>query len=78
MSDLSLLPDDPVTALGLPPRALNALHGAGIRLLKDAADWSARDLLSLPQMGPATLAAIRLALSVAGLELRPSPRRRRL
>lgn len=78
MRDLAILPDHPITALGLPPRALNALHGAGIRLLKDAADWSARDLLSLPQMGPATLAALREALRTAGLEMRPSARRRRL
>lgn len=68
----------PLAALDLPQRAFNALRAAGLVTLRDAADWSARDLQSLPQVGPAALALLREALNAAHLDLRPSLRRRRL
>lgn len=43
----------------LPKRALNALLLGGIRTLKEAAEWSDRDLLSLPHFGPASVASLR-------------------
>lgn len=44
---------------GLSKRALNALMRGGIHTLEDAAEWSDRDLLSLPHFGPASVAALR-------------------
>lgn len=43
---------------GLSKRALNALMRGGIRSLEDAAEWSDRDLLSLPHFGPTSLAVL--------------------
>ncbi len=43
----------------LPKRALNALLRNGIRTLEEAAEWSDRDLLSLPHFGPASVASLR-------------------
>ena len=68
----------PLTALGLPQRALNAMRAAGLVTLRDASDWSARDLKSLPQVGPAALTMLQEALLTAQLDLQPSVRRRRL
>ena len=68
----------PLAALGLPQRALNAMRAAGLCTLRDTADWSARDLKSLPQVGPAALALLQEALHAAHLDLQPSARRRRL
>lgn len=45
--------------LSLPKRAYNALVRAGIRTLQDAAEWSDRDLLSLPHFGPTSVARLR-------------------
>lgn len=42
----------------LPKRALNALLRNGIRTLEEAAEWSDRDLLSLPHFGPASVASL--------------------
>jgi DNA-directed RNA polymerase alpha subunit len=68
----------PLAALGLPQRSLNAMRAAGIATLADAADWSLRDLKTLPQVGPAALDMLQEALRAAHLDLRPSTRRRRL
>jgi DNA-directed RNA polymerase alpha subunit len=68
----------PLALLGLPGRALNALHAAGLSTLRDAADWSLRDLKTLPQVGPAALTALQDALHDARLDLQPSARRKRL
>jgi hypothetical protein len=43
----------------LPKRARNALLRGGIATLQDAAEWSDRDLLSLPHMGKAYVASLR-------------------
>lgn len=43
----------------LPKRAQNALWRNGIRTLAEAAEWSDRDLLSLPHFGRASVAALR-------------------
>ena len=68
----------PLITLGLPMRALNAMHSAGIQTLRDVAEWSLRDLTSLPQVGPAAVALLQEALRSAQLDLQPSARRRRL
>lgn len=44
---------------GLSKRALNALMRGGIQTLEEAAEWSDRDLLSLPHFGPTSVAALR-------------------
>ncbi len=52
----------PIAALSendLPKRARNALLRGGIATLQDAAEWSDRDLLSLPHMGKAYVASLR-------------------
>ena len=67
----------PLTALGLPMRALNAMHAAGILTLRDAANWSLRELQSLPQFGPASIRTLGDALARAGLSLQPNGRRRK-
>jgi len=43
----------------LPKRAKNALLRGGIATLQDAAEWTDRDLLSLPHMGRAYVASLR-------------------
>lgn len=46
--------DRPIATLSehdLPKRARNALLRSGIATLQDAAEWSDRDLLSLPNIG---------------------------
>jgi DNA-directed RNA polymerase alpha subunit len=43
----------------LSKRALNALIRGGIQTLEEAAEWSDRDLLSLPNFGPASVACLR-------------------
>lgn len=52
-----------IAELGLPKRAVNALEHAGIRTVAQAAEWSDRDLLALPQFGQAALAIIRAAIA---------------
>lgn len=49
----------PIEALPLPRRAINALRQGGIRTLEETRDWSDVSLLSLPQFGPAFLSALR-------------------
>lgn len=51
----------PIAQLPLPRRAINALQRGGISTLEEAAEWSDHALLSLPQFGPAYLAALRQA-----------------
>lgn len=51
---------------GLSKRALNALTRGGIRTLEDAAEWSDRDLLSLPHFGPTSVAALRRLIGQRG------------
>lgn len=59
----------PITNLALPRRAINALVRGGIASLDEAAAWSDRALLSLPQFGPAFLARIRsLSADIGGQE----------
>jgi DNA-directed RNA polymerase alpha subunit len=55
------VPADQIPSLqtsGLSKRALNALMRGGIQTLEDAAQWSDRDLLSLPHFGPTSLASL--------------------
>jgi DNA-directed RNA polymerase alpha subunit len=47
----------------LPKRARNALLRGGIATLKDAAEWSGRDLLSLPHIGRAYVASLRALMA---------------
>jgi DNA-directed RNA polymerase alpha subunit len=47
----------------LPKRARNALLRGGIATLKDAAEWSDRDLLSLPHIGRAYVASLRALMA---------------
>lgn len=49
----------PLAGFNLPKRALNALMRGGISTLEEAAEWSDRDLLSLPHIGPASVACLR-------------------
>jgi DNA-directed RNA polymerase alpha subunit len=49
----------PLTELRLPKRALNALLRGGISTVEEAAEWSDRDLLSLPHFGRASVASLR-------------------
>jgi hypothetical protein len=54
--------NQPIAALpehALPKRAKNALLRGGVATLEDAAEWSDRDLLSLPHMGKAYVASLR-------------------
>jgi hypothetical protein len=54
--------DQPIAALpehALPKRAKNALLRGGIATLEDAAEWTDRDLLSLPHIGRAYVASLR-------------------
>ncbi len=48
-----------ISELALPARARNALLRAGIVTLEEAIEWSDRDLLSLPNFGPASVASLR-------------------
>lgn len=52
-------PGEAIQNTGLSKRALNALMRGGIRTLEDAAEWSDRDLLSLPNFGPTSVASLR-------------------
>jgi DNA-directed RNA polymerase alpha subunit len=61
----------PIAALDLPPRTRHALQRGGIQTLEDAAQWSERDLLSLPQFGRAGNAALRALLAKLGREMNP-------
>ena len=47
----------------MPKRAFNALKRGGIETLEDAAQWSDRDLLSLPNFGPASVARLRTLIA---------------
>lgn len=49
----------PLQNTGLSKRALNALMRGGINTLEDAAEWTDRDLLSLPNFGPASVVSLR-------------------
>lgn len=53
----------PLASLNLPKRALNALMRNGISTLEEAAEWSDRDLLSLPHFGRASVASLRNLLA---------------
>jgi hypothetical protein len=55
------LSGQPLTALALPKRAVNALERGGIRTLEEAAEWSDDALLSLPHIGRTFVAALRAA-----------------
>ncbi len=72
------VPRPALMEIGLPQRACNALRLAGLSTLDEVAEWSLRDLRSLPQMGPASIAVLEDALHARGLDLRQSLRRRRL
>ncbi len=50
---------DSLTEQILPKRAINALLRGGISTLGEAAEWSDRDLLSLPHIGRASVASLR-------------------
>jgi len=65
--------NSPVPCLGLPVRAINALEGAGLARVADVVQWTARDLRSLPQFGPAALNSVEEILSRFGLSLHRSP-----
>ena len=56
------LPDKPLSELGLPTRARNALQNGGIRSLSDILEWSVHELRSLPNCGDTTITAIRRIL----------------
>lgn len=60
----------PVAHLNLPKRALNALVRGGVRTLAEAAEWTDRDLLSLPNFGPASVASLRALLADTGAPAR--------
>ncbi len=62
-------PGSSLSGLNLPKRALNALVRGGISTLEEIAEWSDRDLLSLPHIGPASVASLR-ALAGAGMDRR--------
>jgi DNA-directed RNA polymerase alpha subunit len=51
----------PIAQLPLPRRAINALRHGGIQTVEETEDWPDHALLSLPQFGPAFLAALRSA-----------------
>ena len=48
----------PISELGLPTRACNALRSWGIDCLGDLLQWSERELRTLPNCGPITIQAI--------------------
>ena len=55
---------------GLAGPALRALARAGIRSVADLTRWTERDVAQLHGMGPKALAALREALSAAGMTFR--------
>ena len=56
------------TTIGRP--ALRALHGAGLRTLKDVAELTERELLDLHGVGPRAITMLRVALGEQGLRFR--------
>ena len=67
----------PISAIEMPQRAINAMQAAGIETVADAAQWSLRDLQSLPQVGSAALRVLEVSLGKAGLTFQPQSNRRR-
>jgi len=59
----------PISSLGFAPRTTNALTRAGIHSVSDVLSWTARDLRTIPQFGPASMAALEAALLSMGLSL---------
>jgi len=53
----------PLTEVPLPKRAVNALLRGGVRTLEEAGEWTDRNLLSLPNFGPASVASLRALLA---------------
>lgn len=61
-TDARQLDDLPLSELGLPTRARNALQNGGIKSLRDILEWPVRELRALPNCGDTTIAAIRRIL----------------
>ena len=64
MSHSGLSSGRSLVTIDLPMRARNALLRNGIRTLEEAAEWSDRALLSLPNFGPTSVAALRRMIAI--------------
>lgn len=60
----------PLSVLGLPKRATNALLRSGIMRLSDVTEWTERDLKTLPNFGPTSAHDLQIRLADMGLHLR--------
>jgi DNA-directed RNA polymerase alpha subunit len=56
----------PLTHINLPKEAVNTLVRGSVRTLAEVAEWIDRDLLSLPNFGPASVASLRALLADTG------------
>jgi len=65
----AFVPDTPVQDLPLQRRARESLESHGVRVLKDLASLSERDLLAFQDMGPTTVERLKSWLETAGIRL---------
>ena len=63
-------PNEAAFPKGVSGPALRALHGAGVKSLRDLARWSEADLAKLHGMGPKALGALKAAMAEEGLKFR--------
>ena len=72
------LPDDtPISQVELPTRILNVLTAAGLRTVGEVREASDKMLLSLPDLGPASVAHLRDTLGLPSRDgVRPANGRR--
>jgi hypothetical protein len=63
-------PNESAFPKGVSGPALRALHGAGVRSLRDLTRWSEADLAKLHGMGPKALGVLKEAMATEGLSWR--------
>lgn len=63
-------PNEAAFPKGVSGPALRALHGAGVKSLRDLSKWSEADLARLHGMGPKALGALKAAMDAEGLKFR--------
>lgn len=63
-------PNESAFPEGVSGPALRALHGAGVRSLRELTRWSEADLGKLHGMGPKALGVLKVAMEEEGLRFR--------
>lgn len=63
-------PNESAFPKGVSGPALRALHGAGVRSLRELTRWSEADLGKLHGMGPKALGVLKVAMEEEGLRFR--------